>query len=244
MDRPIGHSANIVGARVKRGVFEPQTKSFEELIARHRNHAHEQEQPVQNRNRNLLQQVNETSDGQWPFAVVLSCIDSRTSAELIFDQGLGDIFSVRVAGNIAGPMVLGSVEYACVVAGAKLVLVLGHTRCGAVTSTVELRSTGADPDQVAGCENLGHIVRAIDQAIAKEALRPLVEMATAEREAFVDDVAKRNVLNVVESLSIKSEALRRLSDKHRISIVAGMYNVVDREIEFLDAASRVDASES
>ena len=83
-------------------------------------------------NRNLLEQVNETSEGQWPFAIVLSCIDSRTSAELIFDQGLGDIFSVRIAGNIVNTDILGSMEFACKVAGSKLVVVLGHTKCGAV----------------------------------------------------------------------------------------------------------------
>ena len=83
-------------------------------------------------NRNLLQQANETSDGQHPFAVILSCIDSRTSAELIFDQGLGDIFSVRIAGNIVNEDILGSMEFGCKVAGAKFIVVLGHTKCGAV----------------------------------------------------------------------------------------------------------------
>ena len=82
--------------------------------------------------RNLLEQVNDTRDGQWPFATVLSCIDSRTSAELIFDQGLGDIFSVRIAGNIVNTDILGSMEFACKVAGSKLIVVLGHTKCGAV----------------------------------------------------------------------------------------------------------------
>lgn len=83
-------------------------------------------------NRNLLEQVNDTREGQFPFAVILSCIDSRTSAELIFDQGLGDIFSVRIAGNFSNEDILGSMEFACKVAGSKLVLVLGHTKCGAL----------------------------------------------------------------------------------------------------------------
>src|SRR6187551_2755168 len=83
-------------------------------------------------NRNLLQQVNETCDGQFPFAVILSCIDSRTSAELIFDQGLGDIFSIRIAGNILNDDILGSMEFACKLAGSKLIAVLGHTKCGAI----------------------------------------------------------------------------------------------------------------
>lgn len=83
-------------------------------------------------NRNLLEQVNQTRDGQWPFATILSCIDSRTSAELIFDQGLGDVFSIRIAGNIVNTDILGSMEFACKVAGSKLIVVLGHTKCGAV----------------------------------------------------------------------------------------------------------------
>ena len=83
-------------------------------------------------NRNLLQQVNETSDGQHPFAVILSCIDSRTSVELIFDQGLGDVFSVRIAGNIINEDILGSMEFGCKVAGSKIIVVLGHTQCGAI----------------------------------------------------------------------------------------------------------------
>src|SRR3954465_15294214 len=82
--------------------------------------------------RNLLEQVNDTRDGQWPLAVILSCIDSRTSAELIFDQGLGDIFSVRIAGNIINEDILGSMEFACNVAGSKFIMVLGHTKCGAI----------------------------------------------------------------------------------------------------------------
>ena len=87
-------------------------------------------------NRNLLEQVNETRDGQWPFATILSCIDSRTSAELIFDQGLGDIFSVRIAGNIVNTDILGSMEFACKVAGSKLIVVLGHSKCGAVKGKI------------------------------------------------------------------------------------------------------------
>src|SRR3989337_2177756 len=88
-------------------------------------------------NRNLLEQVNETRDGQWPFAVILSCIDSRTSAELIFDQGLGDIFSIRIAGNIINEDILGSMEYACEIANSKLIVVLGHTKCGAIVSACD-----------------------------------------------------------------------------------------------------------
>ena len=194
--------------------------------------------------RDLARQSSPITETQAPLAVVVSCIDSRAPVELIFDLGLGDIFSVRVAGNITGPTVLGSVEYACAVASARLVLVLGHTRCGAVTSAVELRSAGADPDQVAGCESLGHIVRAIDQAITPEALSAFEQMPTEQREAFVDEVSRRNVLSVVETLPTRSKALRRLSEEHRILIVGAIYDVVSREIEFLTATSDALAAKS
>ena len=88
-------------------------------------------------NRDLLQQINETRDGQFPFAAILSCIDSRTSAELIFDQGLGDIFSIRIAGNVVNDDILGSMEFACKIAGSKLIVVLGHTKCGAITGACD-----------------------------------------------------------------------------------------------------------
>src|SRR3712207_147655 len=114
-------------------------------------------------NRNLLQQVNETRDGQWPFAVILSCIDSRTSAELIFDQGLGDIFSVRIAGNIINDEILGSMEFACKVAGSKFIMVLGHTKCGAVKGAC---------DGV----NLGHLSTVISR------IQPAIDEERSTRE--------------------------------------------------------------
>ena len=194
--------------------------------------------------RDLARQSSAITESQHPLAVVLSCVDSRVPVELIFDLGLGDIFSARVAGNVVGPAVLGSLEYACAVAGAKLVLVLGHTRCGAVTSAVERRSTGAEPDQVKGCRNLGDIVRHIDQAIGPETLSGFQQMSPTHRQALIDDVAKRNVLNVVKSLSADSEALGRLSDEHRILIVGAIYDVIGRDIEFLNAASHADLADS
>ncbi len=111
-------------------------------------------------NRNLLEQVNDTREGQWPFATVLSCIDSRTSAELIFDQGLGDIFSIRIAGNFANQDILGSMEFACNVAGSKLVVVLGHTKCGALKG-------GLDAPQIEGLgmDNLNHLIYHFESCI-------------------------------------------------------------------------------
>src|ERR1044071_7986665 len=109
-------------------------------------------------NRNLLQQVNETRNGQWPFAIVLSCIDSRTSAELIFDQGLGDIFSVRIAGNIVNEDILGSMEFACKIAGSKFIVVLGHTKCGAVKGACDGVKMG----------NLTHLLSKLEPALHEE----------------------------------------------------------------------------
>ena len=148
--------------------------------------------------RDLGRQVNATADGQHPLAVVLSCIDSRTPAELIFDLGVGDIFSVRIAGNITSRKVLGSVEYGCAVAGAKLILVMGHTRCGAVTAAVDLVGSAETAAEATGCQHLEHIVQR-HPAIDRPAHVPGVEqLPPSEKESFVDAVARRNVSRAVE----------------------------------------------
>ena len=174
-------------------------------------------------NRNLLEQVNETSEGQYPFAVILSCIDSRTSAELIFDQGLGDIFSVRIAGNITNEDILGSMEFACKVAGAKAVVVLGHTRCGAVK--------GACDDVEMG--NLTTLL---------EKLRPAVEAettVTADRNAgnaeFVEKVAELNVRLTMQQVLERSPILKELVETGQASLVGGMYDVETGKVEFYEA---------
>ena len=143
-------------------------------------------------NRNLLQQVNETSEGQYPFAIILSCIDSRTSAELIFDQGLGDIFSCRIAGNVLNEDILGSMEFACKVAGSKVILVLGHTRCGAIK--------GACDDVKLG--NLTALVNKIKPAV--EAERSTADNRTSSNPVFVDNVAVLNVKMVMKQIKERS----------------------------------------
>lgn len=174
-------------------------------------------------NRNLLQQVNETRDGQFPFAAVLSCIDSRTSAELIFDQGLGDIFSIRIAGNFVNEDILGSMEFACRVAGAKLVVVLGHSRCGAVKGA---------------CDNveLGHLTGLVRK------IRPAVEQAAAANgghcpsssdDSFVQAVALENVQLAVENIRRQSAVLEDMRAAGEIEIVGAMYDVASGEVEFL-----------
>ena len=172
--------------------------------------------------RDLRRQVEDTTGGQWPLAVVLSCIDSRTSSELIFDQGIGDLFNARIAGNFQNDDILGSMEFACKVAGAKLVLVLGHSHCGAIKGACD-------------AVELGHLTGMLQK------LRPAVDAVTTPTEesertsanaAFVDAVARENVRATVEAISHRSEVLRTLRDEGAIEIVGGMYDVTNGEVEF------------
>ncbi len=169
-------------------------------------------------NRNLLEQVNDTRAGQWPFAVVLSCIDSRTSAELIFDQGLGDIFSVRIAGNFVNQDILGSMEFGCNVAGSKLVVVLGHTKCGALKG-------GLDAAQIEelGMDNLNHLIYHFDPIINE------IIQDGEERSSKNDDLLERlNVSNVqksIEDIRHQSSTLRKLEKEGKIKIVGANYCV-------------------
>ncbi len=176
--------------------------------------------------RNLPQQVAATSTGQHPLACVLSCIDSRAPVETILDLGLGDIFSIRVAGNVTSDDVLGSMEYACAVAGAKLVLVLGHTRCGAVTSTVQSHAAGIDIGRSTGCEHLIHIIDEIHYSLV-----PPPSNTTTE-EGFIEAVAKRNVMHSVAKIITKSRAIRGLVEKERVAVVGGMYDVSTGHVDF------------
>ena len=172
-------------------------------------------------NRNLLQQVNETSEGQFPFAVVLSCIDSRTSAELIFDQGLGDVFSVRIAGNFCNEDILGSMEFACKIAGAKLVLVLGHTKCGAIK--------GACDDAKLG--NLTALIAKIRPAV--HAVPGNGDRTSANAE-FVEKVAEKNVKLTMDRILKESPVLKEMIDKGETGLAGGIYNVDDGEVTFFE----------
>ncbi len=184
--------------------------------------------------RDLARQVDATAEGQHPLAVVLSCIDSRTPAELVFDLGMGDIFSARVAGNVAGRKVLGSIEYACAVAGAKLILVMGHTRCGAVTAAVRLTESGDEPAQATGCQHIGHIVRDIEQSVDLERVKGLGQLPMGEQDALINEVARRHVARVVRTLPTESHTLGALVRGGKIAIVGAMYDVVTGDMEFLE----------
>ncbi len=173
-------------------------------------------------NRNLLQQVNETSDGQHPFAVILSCIDSRTSAELIFDQGLGDVFSVRIAGNVQNADILGSMEFSCKVAGAKIVVVLGHTKCGAIKGACDHVEMG----------NLTTLLEKVKPAI--EAEKSVKDNRHAANSEFVEKVASLNVRLTKKQILQNSPILKDMISKGEIALVGGMYDVETGVVNFYD----------
>ncbi len=185
--------------------------------------------------RDLTRQLDATASGQHPLAVVLSCIDSRTPAEMVFDLGLGDIFSVRLAGNVISDRALGSMEYGCALAGARLVVVLGHTRCGAVTAAVE--QAGSRTVAVASkCQHLDPILRDIQRGVdlrELDGVEPFKTWLPARKQAFVDEVARRNVLSVVEQIPKTSSTLAELLADRRIAIVGVLYDVSTGSMEFM-----------
>lgn len=183
--------------------------------------------------RDLMQQVGATASGQSPMAVVLSCIDSRAPVELIFDLGIGDIFSIRVAGNVARSKVLGSMEYAAVVAGAKLVLVLGHSSCGAVGAALEAFLTPPPPDSLLVSKNLGLLVREVQKAIHPHASLALAGAAgSEERRGYVDQVARRNVQRTIQLILDESAALNALVQSGKLGIVGGFYDLSSGQVHF------------
>ncbi len=171
-------------------------------------------------NRNLLEQANETSDGQHPFAVILSCIDSRTSAELIFDQGLGDIFSVRIAGNIINEDILGSMEFACKVAGSKIIVVLGHSKCGAIKGACDHVEMG----------NLTALLSKIQPAVFDE--KSELENRNSSNSDFVEKVAAINVKRTVNAIMERSPILKEMITNEEIGIIGGMHNITNGEVTF------------
>ncbi|HUG68787.1 MAG TPA: SulP family inorganic anion transporter [Pirellulaceae bacterium] len=182
--------------------------------------------------RDFSRQVDATAPGQNPLAVVLSCIDSRVPAELVFDLGIGDIFSVRVAGNIIGTKSLGSIEYGVAVAGVKLVLVMGHTRCGAVTSSVQLLYDERSVEQASGCSHLQAIVDEVQQSVEGDECRGVEQMSPEDRELCIDSVARKNVNRTVREIVARSHAIRDSVDAGRVIVVGAMYDVKSGVVEF------------
>jgi carbonic anhydrase len=172
-------------------------------------------------NRNLLEQVNDTKDGQFPFAVVLSCIDSRTSAELVFDQGLGDIFSARIAGNVLNDDILGSMEFACKLAGSKLIVVLGHSKCGAIKGAC------------AGAK-LGHLTGLLNKVqVSVDEVKSEMPTAPDNDPELVEAVAHHNIIHTMDEILIRSEVLSELFEAGEVGIVGAYYDVETGEVEFM-----------
>lgn len=170
--------------------------------------------------RDLLDRVDETKDGQFPFAAILSCMDSRAPAEIVFDQGLGDIFSIRIAGNVVTAGILGSLEYATAVAGSKLILVLGHTNCGAIK--------GACDDVQLG--NLTSLLARIRPAVELE--NSVKEERNSHNIDFVDKVTLINVNNSVGQILEDSPVIRELVRKKQVALVAAIYDVNTGKVRF------------
>jgi carbonic anhydrase len=171
-------------------------------------------------NRNLLQQVNETSESQHPFAVIISCMDSRTSAELVFDQGLGDIFSIRIAGNVINEDILGSAEFGCKVIGAKIIVVLGHTGCGAIKGAIQNVDLG----------HLHFITHKIQRCI------PMLKnrFSGISENELCAHVTKENILMGVSDLKSRSSILEELSHKGEIQVVGALYDLSTGLVEFFE----------
>jgi carbonic anhydrase/SulP family sulfate permease len=184
--------------------------------------------------RDLARQVDATAAAQYPMAVVLSCIDSRSPVELIFDMGVGDAFVIRIAGNVAKEKVLGSMEFACAVAGARLVLVMGHTSCGAVKAAVDLFGTGNTASKATGCEHLDALVNEIQKSIVP-GTKPHGDWVTSETKLmYVDDVAKRNVATTIAYIRSASRSLRELEAAGKIAIVGSMYDIKTGRVTFFE----------
>lgn len=185
---------------------------------------------------NLDRQLKATSTGQFPMAVILSCIDSRSPAELIFDLSLGDILSVRVAGNVVGHKILGSIEYGCAVAGAKLLLVMGHTSCGAVKASVDLLCDHKTASETTGCTNLDSLVAEIQQSINAQECQDAHDWSPEKKETYCNDIAFKNVLRTMREIRQSSPILDNLVRQGKVAIAGAMYDISTAKVTFFQDA--------
>ncbi|MEQ1750188.1 MAG: carbonic anhydrase family protein [Prosthecobacter sp.] len=186
--------------------------------------------------RDYNRQIDATAGGQFPIAAVLGCIDSRAPAEVVFDLGLGDIFSARVAGNIATTELLGSIEYACAVVGAKLVVVLGHTSCGAVNAAVDLLAAAKKASEATPCGNLDGLVIEIQQAINPATLKKPDQWAAGEKTAYTNEISRLNVMRTIKTIRQRSATLNKLVEEGKIAIVGSLYDVATGKVSFFQTA--------
>ncbi|MGL4956364.1 MAG: carbonic anhydrase [Bacteroidales bacterium] len=170
---------------------------------------------------NLLDQAANYKYGQYPFAIILSCMDSRTSVELIFDQGLGDVFSVRIAGNILNDDILGSMEYACKIVGSKLIMVLGHSKCGATSGAC-------------ACSKIGHLTQLLDKMkVSIDEVRAEKPNEDENSKEFIDAVTQHNVHHTMDEILKRSDVLREMFDNGDIGIVGAYHKIGTGEVEIL-----------
>jgi carbonic anhydrase len=203
---------------------ESQSKMTPELALQSLKEGNKRFQENARLSRNLKEQVIETAGGQFPFATVLSCIDSRVSSELIFDQGMGDIFSARVAGNFVNEDILGSMEFACKLAGTKVVVVLGHTACGAVKGACDHARLG----------NLTALINKIEPAVAA-VIEPKDEsLRNSSNIDFVNNVAEKNVLMTIDNIRNQSPVLAEMENNDEIKIIGGMYDISNGKVTFFN----------
>ena len=174
--------------------------------------------------RNLNQQVDETSGGQFPFATVLHCIDSRVSAEHIFDQGIGDLFSIRIAGNFVNEDILGSMEFACKLAGTKVLVVLGHTACGAIKGACDHARLG----------NLTALINKLEPAVEAVDAPAEADLRNSLNSDFVNAVAAKNVLMTIDNIRSQSPILKEMEADGAIQIVGGMYDIATGNVNFYE----------
>ena len=187
--------------------------------------------------RDIGRQLDATASGQFPMAVILSCIDSRTPAEMVFDLGLGDIFSVRVAGNTVSNKVLGSMEFSCKVAGAKVILVMGHTACGAVNAAVDLMCSNKNAAEVTGCVNLEPLIKEIQQSVDQQACKNFGDWNVLDKTSFYNDVAYKNVLRTMSMIRQRSSTLDDLLNQKKITMVGAMYDITTGKVSFFEPTS-------
>ena len=186
--------------------------------------------------RDYSRQVDATAAGQFPMAAVLGCIDSRAPAEVIFDLGLGDIFSARVAGNIATTELLGSLEFACAVAGAKLIVVLGHTSCGAVNAAVDLLGAAKKASEATPCCNLDTLITEIQTSVDVTTLKKADQWLPGEKQAFANEVSRRNVLSTMRKIRARSRTLDGLVKEGKLAIVGALYDIQTGQASFFQTA--------
>ena len=174
--------------------------------------------------RNLNAQVDETSGGQYPFATVLHCIDSRVSAEHLFDQGIGDLFSIRIAGNFVNEDILGSMEFACKLAGTKVLVVLGHTACGAIKGACDHARLG----------NLTALINKLEPAVEAVDSPAEADLRNSSNIDFVNGVAAKNVLMTIDNIRSQSPILKEMEADGAIKIVGGMYDIATGNVNFYE----------